>query len=169
MPINENHKSSQLAYMLILLVIIFIISITVAWKIHHNNYLQNRYNKKIAFTLIDDITNKMYANYKQFTLGIDSLYITDNPKQQITIQQNANYLCYTTNDGCTPLSIAANDILNWQLAIKNNLLNGIGTISWLPSDNSINIQISWNLSKNKPQKTIINKKIITYQNYYDTN
>lgn len=170
MPIHENHTYSKLAYILILLlVIVIILSIIVAYKIHRNNYLQNRYNKKIAFTLVDDITNKMNINYKELAQGTNNLYFTDNPKQPITVQQNANYLCHTTNEGCAPLSIAANDILNWQSAIKNNLLNGTGTIFWLPADNSINIQISWNTSKTKPQTTIISKKIVTYQNYYDNN
>lgn len=169
MPINQNYKSNQLAYMLILLVVIFIVSITVAWKIHRNHYLQNRYNKKIAITLIDDITNKMHLNYNELTKGADSLYITDLLKKQIAIQQNTNYLCYSTNDGCSPSTIAANDIFNWQLAIQNNLLNGIGTILWSPSENSIDIQISWDVSKNKPQKTTVNKKLITYKNYYDAN
>lgn len=168
MPITKNYKLSHLTIFIVLLIIVFTISIITAWKIHHNYHLQDKYNQKVANMLVNDITNRMYLNYKEFTKGPNSLYITTNPKQQITINHNINYACYNSPNGCDPLSIAANDILNWQQAIKNNLPNGIGIISWSSEDHTIEVQVSWNFSTKRTQKSFITNKILPYQNSYDT-
>ncbi|MGD0465376.1 MAG: hypothetical protein ABSA84_01590 [Gammaproteobacteria bacterium] len=159
MPISKNHGFSQLTILIFLLVATFITLIATSWQIHVNNKTQDNFNKKIANVLANDITNRMYLNYKEFFKGPNSLYVDSTIKQK----QYIDHTCYTDFKGCNSLTTAANDLTYWQQAIRDNLPNGIGNIFWCTKNKIFIINISWELTNKKKQTSFVTGVLIPYK------
>jgi type IV pilus assembly protein PilV len=79
------------------------------------SYTQSAYNRSLATELAYDLADRMRANIS----GI-ATYTAESSAQ------NAN--CENTS-GCSSSQMAQNDLYEWNFAVTNTLLSGLGTIA----------------------------------------
>ena len=144
MSLFKNRYFSQISVLINLLIIALVLILSIVWQIHVTHKEHDKFNNKIAELLANDIANRMQINYQESFKGKSSFYVNHK-----NIQKHINHYCDKQPDGCSPDTIAANDISYWQNAIHENLPHGTGKINIITNDtnshliNNYSIHISW--------------------------